>query len=72
MIQCAHLLCALCEFRSGISIQDLHMLFLMEQRLVFMLSVNVDQQFRKLFDLLCRYGLAVNTADALPRGQFSA
>ena len=48
------------------------MLFLMEQRLVFMLSVNVDQQFRKLFDLLCRYGLAVNTADALPRGLFSA
>ena len=48
------------------------MLFLMEQRLVFMLSVNVDQQFRKLFDLFCRYGLAVNTADALPRGQFSA
>ena len=36
-----------------------------------MLSVNVDQQFRKLFDLLCRYGLAINTADALPRGQFS-
>ena len=46
------------------------MLFLMEQRLVFMLSVQIDQKTRDLPQPCSRYRLVVDAADAPGRCDF--